>query len=192
MDREVLAAQLADGRSIEAIARDSGRAASTVAYWVNKYGLTSSHASRHAARGGIERDRLLALVEEGLSIRAIAERLGVSYTTVRHWLARFALQTPRAKRLASTAAARAESVPEAVVDCPVHGPTRHLRRGDGGMRCLACRSDAVTRRRRTVKALLVARPAAPAASAGTRAPSRRCTSIMSIGRRSRSPSAPPV
>lgn len=156
MEREALAAQLAAGRSIEAIARDCGRAASTVAYWVNKYGLTSSHAARHAPRGGLEREQLTALVEEGLSIRAMAQRLGVSYTTVRHWLRRFALVTPRARRLASTAAARAASLDEAVVDCPVHGPTRHVRRADGGMRCLACRSDAVSRRRRTVKALLVA------------------------------------
>jgi transposase len=156
MEREALATQLAHGRSIEAIARDCGRAPSTVAYWVNKHGLISSHAARHAPRGDIERDRLAALVEEGLSIRAMAERLDVSYTTVRHWLGRFGLQTPRARRLASTATARASMATEAVVDCPVHGPTRHVRRTDGGMRCLACRSDAVSRRRRAVKALLVA------------------------------------
>lgn len=156
MEREALAQALAEGRSIEAIARDCGRAPSTVAYWVNKHGLTSSHAARHAPRGGIERERLAALVEEGLSIRQIASRLSVSYTTVRHWLGRFGLQTPRGRRLASTAPARAAAVAEAVVDCPIHGPTRHVRRRDGGMRCLACRSDAVSRRRRTVKALLVA------------------------------------
>ena len=56
MDRDALAAQLQEGRSIEAIARASGRAASTVAYWVNKHGLTSQYAARHAARGGIERE----------------------------------------------------------------------------------------------------------------------------------------
>ncbi len=56
MDRETLARQLAEGRSIESIARETGYAASTVAYWVNKYGLTSGHAARHAARGGIERE----------------------------------------------------------------------------------------------------------------------------------------
>ena len=38
MDRETLAQWLAEGRSIESIARETGRAASTVAYWVNKYG----------------------------------------------------------------------------------------------------------------------------------------------------------
>src|SRR4051794_25497845 len=93
MDRESLATLLADGRSIESIARETGRAASTVAYWVNKHGLSSQHAGRHAARGGIERDRLLALVEEGLSIRQIAARCEVSATTVRHWLQRHELKT---------------------------------------------------------------------------------------------------
>jgi len=156
MEQADLAAKLAEGQSIEAIARAAGRAPSTVAYWVNKYGLTSRHAARHAPRGGIERERLQALVEEGLSIRAMAERLGVSYTAVRHWLARHGLRTPRAARLASTAVARAEGLGEATVECPIHGPSRHVRRRDGGLRCLACRSDAVSRRRRVIKAMLVA------------------------------------
>ena len=58
MDRDALAAMLAAGRSIESIARETGKSASTVAYWVNKHGLTSGHAARHAARGGIEREQL--------------------------------------------------------------------------------------------------------------------------------------
>jgi hypothetical protein len=51
MDPDDLATQLAAGRSIESIARDVGRDPSTVAYWVNKYNLASSHAPRHATRG---------------------------------------------------------------------------------------------------------------------------------------------
>lgn len=74
MDRETLADMLAAGRSIESIARETGKAPSTVGYWVNKHGLASSHASKHAARGGIERSALQALVEDGLSVRQIAER----------------------------------------------------------------------------------------------------------------------
>ena len=45
MDRATLETQLAEGRSIESIARETGRAASTVAYWVNKHGLMSQHAA---------------------------------------------------------------------------------------------------------------------------------------------------
>src|SRR4051812_8908849 len=155
MDRTVLAAQLAEGRSIESIARECGRAPSTVAYWVNKHGLTSQHAPRHAARGGIERDQLKALLEEGLSIRAMAERLGVSYTTVRHWLRRHDVATPRARRLAETAPARAAGEETTEAQCPVHGLTTFVRRGRDGFRCRLCRTGAVHRRRREVKRVLV-------------------------------------
>jgi transposase len=156
MDREALAAQLAEGRSIEAIARGCGRAASTVAYWVNKHGLASGHAPRHAARGGIERERLAALVEEGLSIRAMAEQLGVSYTTVRHWLSRYGIETPRARRLAETAPARASGAQTTMAQCPDHGWTTFIRRGTDGFRCQLCRTGSVQRRRREVKRQLVA------------------------------------
>ena len=155
MEAEWLASQLEAGRSIEAIARDTGRAPSTVAYWVNKHSLTSKHAPRHRANGGLTREQLEPLVGAEMSIRAMAERLGVSYTTVRHWLRRYDLTTPRARRLASTRAARAQGG-DAIVDCPIHGPTLHVERAEGGLRCLACRSDAVSRRRRRVKAQLVA------------------------------------
>ena len=48
MDAAWLAEQLEAGRSIESIARETGRDPSTVAYWVNKYGLAS--AARAKAR----------------------------------------------------------------------------------------------------------------------------------------------
>jgi transposase len=155
MDREALTTQLAAGRSIEAIARACGRPASTVAYWVNKYGLASSHAARHAPRGGIEQDRLRALVEEGLSIRAIGQRLDVSYTTVRHWLKAYGIATPRARRLAETAPARASGAETTLAHCPYHGWTTFIRRGADGFRCQLCRTSAVQRRRRAIKRQLV-------------------------------------
>ena len=49
MDRSWLATRLESGRSIESVAREAGRPASSVAYWVDKFGLTSAHASKHAA-----------------------------------------------------------------------------------------------------------------------------------------------
>jgi transposase len=155
MDRETLAALLAEGRSIESIARETGRAASTVAYWVNKHGLSSTHAARHAPRGGIERAELEAMIAEGLTIRAMAERLAVSYTTVRHWMARFELATPRGRRLAETAPARAAGDETTVATCPVHGLTTFVRRGADGFRCRLCRTSAVQRRRRELKRILV-------------------------------------
>jgi transposase-like protein len=156
MDAEALASQLAEGRSIESIGRESGRPASTVAYWVNRHGLASSHTPRHAARGGIERERLQELVEQGSSIRAMADELDVSYTTVRHWLAAHGLATPRARRLAATAPARAAGAETTEAECPTHGVTTFVRRGADGFRCRLCRTSAVQRRRREIKRILVA------------------------------------
>ena len=156
MEEAWLRSRLESGRSIESIAREAGKAASTVAYWVNKHGLVSTHAARHAARGGIAREALEAMLHEGLAIRAMAERAGVSYATVRHWLRRYGLVTPRARRLAETAEARASGAETTVANCPVHGGTLFVRRGADGFRCRLCRMEAVERRRREIKRLLVA------------------------------------
>ena len=150
-----LATQLAEGRSIESIARETGRAASTVAYWVNKHGLTSQHAPATRRAAGSSASTSRRCVDEGLSIRAMAERLGVSYTTVRHWLRRHELATPRARRLAETAPARASGAETTEAHCPVHGLTTFVRRGSDGFRCRLCRTSAVHRRRRELKRVLV-------------------------------------
>jgi hypothetical protein len=149
MDRAWLHEQLTAGRSIESLAREVGRDPSTVAYWVAKYGLASMHAPKHAARGGIARDELEPLVTAGLSVRAIAERLGVSYATVRHWLKKHGLKTRGAIKPPKSDARTVER------DCPVHGRTTFVRRVDGYFRCLACRADAVAKRRRAVKRILI-------------------------------------
>jgi transcriptional regulator with XRE-family HTH domain len=155
MDADWLASRLSEGRSIESIARESGRSPSTVAYWVNKHGLVSSHAAKHAARGGIAREELEAMVALGMPIRAMADRLGVSYSTVRHWLKHYELTTPRARRLAETAQARAMGTQTAEGYCSQHGGVTFVRRGADGFRCQRCRTEAVDRRRRKVKRLLV-------------------------------------
>ena len=155
MDRETLAARLAEGRSIESIARETGRAPSTVAYWVNKYGLMSQHAARHAPRGGIERDQLEALVEEGLSVRQIAARCDVSATTVRHWLQRLRAQdAARALRPARPAEARTRFSRNAARHGwgSIRPPWRD---GRVPLRALQRRRPSPTRRRR-VKEILVA------------------------------------
>ena len=156
MEEAWLRSRLESGASLEALARETGRSPSTIAYWENKFGLASDHAPLHAARGPIDRDVLQALLGEGLSIRAMAARLGVSYTTVRHWLRRHHLSTPRARRLAETAEARAAGAETVEATCPVHGVTLFVRRGADGFRCRRCRSRAVDRRRKEVKRTLVA------------------------------------
>jgi transposase len=155
MDRDWLERQLDAGRSIESIAREVGRHPSSVGYWVRKHGLRSSHVERHAARGGIPREELEALVEAGLAIRAMAARLGVSYATVRHWLEVYDLTTARARRLRATADARAAGAPEATGPCHVHGDVLLAVRTER-FRCERCAREAVASRRRAVKAVLVA------------------------------------
>jgi hypothetical protein len=156
MEADWLSSRLASGRSIESIAREAGKHPSTVGYWVNKHGLTSPHAASHAARGPIPREALETMLAEGLTIRAMADRLDRSYTSVRHWLARHGLATPRALRLAETAEARSSGAETVEATCPVHGPTLFVRRGADGFRCRLCRSGAVDRRRKEVKRILVA------------------------------------
>ena len=151
MDEAWLAAELAAGRSIEAIAREAGRPPSTVAYWVNKHGLASKHAPRHRARGGLTREQLEPLVEQGRSIREIAADLGVSAATVRHWLAKHGLRTrPRHYSL------RGEPKPPVIArECPLHGWTDFVRIGAGRYRCSRCNTESVATRRRRIKEILV-------------------------------------
>jgi transposase-like protein len=157
MDRDWLSTRLEQGRSIESLAREHGRDPSTVAYWVNKHGLASAHAAKHAPRGGLARETLQVLVEEGLSMRQIGSRLGVSGATVRHWLRKHGLQTVRsAHRVTVSAPADAQPGDRAPGHCREHGAAVFVARAGGGWRCLKCRADAVTKRRRLVKATLVA------------------------------------
>lgn len=152
MERDWLRRELARGRSIQSIASEIGRAPSTVSYWVNKYGLASHHARRVARRGGVERERLTALVERGLSIREIAGELKLSQSTIRHWLARYELRTQPARYARRGQPAGAETVRE----CPRHGWATYRRTGPrGSFRCATCQMEAVSRRRRHVKSILI-------------------------------------
>jgi len=77
---------------------------------------------------------------------------------MRRWLERYGLATARAQRLQSRVEARGSSSDTRYQElpCPQHGMTTFILRSDGGgRRCLKCRSDAVSRRRRRVKQILV-------------------------------------
>ena len=147
MDRDFLSARLAAGRSIESIAREAGKSASTVSYWMAKHGLSPSATARHAPKGALRGNQLDELVARDLSIRQIAEATGRSASTVRYWLRQYGLETTtRARR----AAARAEL--EGI--CPRHGATTFVRTPTGTV-CGRCRSDAVTEWRRRAKRILI-------------------------------------
>ena len=151
MEAAWLAQQLEAGRSIESIARETGRAPSTVAYWVNKHGLVSRHAPRHRAKGPIARERLEALVQAGRSIREIASELSVSASSVRHWLKKYDLHTHPRRHFP-----RGEPKPPAIVrECPLHGWTKYVRVGGARYRCARCNTESVATRRRRIKEILV-------------------------------------
>lgn len=158
MDRLALSQMLDQGLSLAEIARKFDRHESTVAYWVRKFGLHAAHRERHAAKGGITRDRLVMLVDAGMSIAQIADEVGRSKATVRHWLLRYGLRTRaklgrRAQR--DRVVAREADLEVVLLTCRHHGRTDFWLTARGYYRCKQCRSEAVTRRRRRMKELLV-------------------------------------
>lgn len=151
LERADLERMLAEGCSVEEIGRRVAKHPSTVSYWMRKHGLEAVLRAKHAARGGIDRAELERHVERGASVRQIADALGVSPATVRHWLKRHGLATARARRPRA-----AEPRERFLGECATHGLTTFEVRPDGARRCLQCRSDAVLRRRRLVKSILIA------------------------------------
>jgi hypothetical protein len=156
VDRDWLEAQLSAGRSIEAIAREVGRDPSTVSYWVRKHGLESAHRERHATRGAIDAELLAEIIACELSVRDMADVLGRSPTTVRHWLKKYGLQTARAARLRVGRTRLPAGAAAELRMCPDHGPTPFVLDRNGYHRCRKCRVDAVVRRRARVRAVLIA------------------------------------
>jgi len=155
MNKRFLEDCLAQGMSLEAIGERAGKHPSTVGYWLKKHGLRACGSEVHAPKGGVDQKRLSKLVEEGISIRGIAEELDLGYSTVRHWLKKLGLETERAVRRRATEQARREGSRRAYLRCPRHGPTAFFSRPDGGFRCGKCSSAAVSKRRRAIKRQLV-------------------------------------
>jgi transposase len=159
MDRAALETMLGEGLSLAEIGRRVGRHESTVAYWLERFGLKATHAERHAAKGGLTPTQLQPLIDDGLTIAEIATRLGRSCSTVRHWLQRHGLRTQsgRGRRRSPNArAARDTGLGVVTMRCPKHAETAYVLDGRGYYRCRRCRAEAVSRRRRKVKETLVA------------------------------------
>lgn len=153
MERATLEAWLEEGLSLEQMGRRVGRHPSTVAYWIEKHGLTAAHRARHAPRGGVPRETLEALVARHLTVREIAEEVGRGTATVRYWLRRYDLRTTREARLRAKGATPIGGRFAAV--CAKHGRVDFIVRRDNTSQCVRCRAAAVGDRRRRVKAILV-------------------------------------
>ena len=126
MDEDGLKVLLARGVSVEQIARRFQKDPSTVSYWMAKYGLEAPNREKHAAKGGIPRERLEELVAVGQPIAEIAEEVGRSKGTVRHWLGKYGMKTlgRRGPGLRpSTDEARHAGRVESRLVCQTHGET---------------------------------------------------------------------
>jgi hypothetical protein len=158
MDRSLLEEMLAEGLSLAAIGRRLGVHESTVAGQLWAHGLRAVNAEKHAARGGLTRERLEPLVDAGMSIAQIAAEVDRSKATVRHWLRRHGLRTwspAGSRRKAESQAALSAGMREATMACARHGETGFVIDGRGYYRCRKCRAEAVSRRRRKMKEILV-------------------------------------
>jgi len=156
MDRALLEAWLDQGLSLTQIGVLTTRDPSTVGYWVAKYGLEANGKAKFAPRGGLTREQLQPLVEDGASVRQIAAELDRSPSTVRHWLAKHGLSVSRPggnRRLALEALSDGRM--RFTGECREHGVGEFLVFRNGRHRCARCNVEAVVRRRRKVKAVLV-------------------------------------
>jgi transposase len=159
MDKQSLESLLDQGFSIERIARRFGKDPSTISYWMKKHGLVSPYQEKHAAKGGINREELNGFVRAGMTIAEIANAIGRSKATVRHWLGKYGLRTQNQLGRRPSDAARAGKEAGLLcvtLTCRRHGETEFLLEGRGYYRCKRCRSEAVSRRRRKLKAILIA------------------------------------
>ena len=155
MDARELKGYLDRGLSFEAIGRLVDLHPSTVAYWARKHGLESPFAARHAPKGPLERDRLEELVEQGLTVREIAAAVDRCPATVRHWIGRYGLTLWRAQLRAEARAAREVGQRTLRRECVHHGWGDFWLERSGYFRCVRCRWERVSRRRKRVKEILV-------------------------------------
>lgn len=156
MDKALLEECLSSGMSLPEIGALVDRDPSTVGYWVNKHGLVANGKARYAPRGGLTREQLAPLVERGATLAEIATELDRSTSTIRHWLAKHDLKLARhhrSRELALKAIASGER--RFVSMCRRHGETEFLVFRSGRHRCARCNTEAVIRRRRKVKRMLV-------------------------------------
>jgi DNA-binding CsgD family transcriptional regulator len=157
MKKAFLEQCLADGLSLEQIGKRVGRNPSTVSYHLKKHGPKPVNQGRHANKGPIPEEVLVALVERGLSLREMAAQLDRSPATIRHWFRKYGLKTSgmglRRRELDVAKRAGQRYVESR---CKRHGLTRFVLESRGYYRCMKCRQARVAQWRRRAKRRLIA------------------------------------
>ena len=126
MERGWLEGCLAAGISLDAIGERAGKHPSTISYWLKKHGLRAARGSTHSPKGPVDKHELLALIEEELSLREIAERLDRSVTVVRYWIRRYEIQRERCRRRVIPGGPKRTQM-----SCHRHGETKFVLEGRG-------------------------------------------------------------
>ncbi len=156
VDKDFLRKCLAAGMSLKEIGREVGRAPGTVGYWVKRHGLVANGSHKYRPGKGIKLEVLRPLVEEGRTLEQIANELEVGPNTVWYWIAKYGLPKPWQVRAGRVAERLRAGDTRTTRMCRHHGEAEYVMDRPGHWRCRICRRDAVTKRRRKVKRLLVA------------------------------------
>lgn len=154
MEKGLLKKLLDEGLSLAEIARRHGLDSSTVGKMAKRWALEPAGRSKYAP-AKIDIDELRRLLAAEASERSLAEHFGVSPTTVRKHLARNGLTTVHADGLRRHRLSQGPTARQREMSCRRHGRTLFQLQGRGSYRCLVCRAEAVARRRRKVKRILV-------------------------------------
>ncbi len=154
VDREELRHYFERGLSLKEIARLKGLDHSTIGKAAKRHGLVPCGQAKFTAKP-IDPTMLASLVERGATLRELAEHFGVCVTTIRKHLAKHGLRTAFASGLSKRRLAQAGPGEQRELSCRRHGSTRFELDSQGHYRCLRCRAEAVIRRRRKVKRILV-------------------------------------
>ena len=157
MDKKRLEAYLAEGLTLREIGDRTGKHLTTVGYWIKRHGLRAANANKFAPKfSDVSRERLEELIGRGASLRDLSEVLGLSISTVRHWLQKYGLKTAAMGwRRQQTRHARHAGLKHITRDCAHHGMTTFVLEGRGYYRCARCRGEAVSRWRRRAKLRLI-------------------------------------
>lgn len=157
MRKDELERYLAEGLTLREIGQRTGKHLTTVSYWIKRHGLRAANASKFAPKfSAITRERLQELVDRGASLNDLSEVLGLSVSSVRHWLDKYGLQTAGAGwSRKQTRQAREAGLIHITRRCTHHGTTTFVLEGRGYYRCSKCRQEAVSRWRRRAKQRLI-------------------------------------
>src|SRR5213592_1166627 len=94
MRKEDLERYLAEGLTLREIGARTGKHLTTVGYWIKRHGLRAANAERFAPKHSqVTKEQLDKLIGEGASLQDLSEVLGLSVSTVRHWLQKYGLKT---------------------------------------------------------------------------------------------------